>query len=258
MLSQSILSYGLVALLVGGQSPWVTTAFSIASLRFSARHRTIVPTGTSTRFMSSADTIIDPQEYLERARKLREEIDAFEQKKDTLEQAEQQVTQAELDEKQAFIDAYSVIIPILKPDGNTVAESIFFPPTTIKRDGTDTTPNANSEILVFEIPLPMGILLGQDEETGIIEVDEVAEGSNGQAASVQEGDILRACTACRMEMSQPTWQLVVGGIGQPKTFRFMYGTDGQTLEQSMEAIGSNRMDPLGRSVVLVLERPSQK
>jgi hypothetical protein len=192
---------------------------------------------------------------MERARKLREEIEAFEQKKDKLEQVEQQASRADLDKKQAYIDAYSVVIPILKPDGNTVEEAIFFPPTE-QRDGENNDNIANSEILVFEIPLPMGILLGQDEGASIIVVDEVAEGSNGQAADVQEGDILRACTACRMEMSQPTWQLVVGGIGQPKTFRFMYGTDSQTLEQSMEAIGSNRMDPRGRPVLLVLERPN--
>ena len=198
---------------------------------------------------------IDPQEFLERAQKLREEIAAFEQGKDQLEEAEQKQTQAELGQKQAFIDAYSAVIPILKPDGIVVEEAIFFPPTNKAEENV-----VNSEILVLEIPLPMGILLGQDDEDqrGLIIVDEVAEGTNGEKCGVKEGDVLRACTACRMEMSQPTWQLIAGGIGQPKTFRLMYGADGEPLEQVMEAIGSNRMDSQGRPVVLVLERLSDK
>ena len=55
-------------------------------------------------------------------------------------------------------------------------------------------------------------------------------------------------------MSTPTWQLIAGRIGQPKTKRFIYSVDGRPLEEVLEAVGSNRMDPEGRDVWLVLER----
>lgn len=71
---------------------------------------------------------------------------------------------------------------------------------------------------------------------------------------IQEGDILRAVTACQTTMESPTWQLLAGGIGQPKTKRFMFSVDGRPLEEVLEAIGSNRMDVGNRDVVLVLER----
>ena len=47
----------------------------------------------------------------------------------------------------------------------------------------------------------------------------------------------------------------MGGIGQPKTKRFMFATDGRPFEEVMDAVSSNRMDPEGRAVWLVLERP---
>jgi hypothetical protein len=52
----------------------------------------------------------------------------------------------------------------------------------------------------------------------------------------------------------PTWQLIAGGIGQPKTKRYMYSVDGRPLEEVLMAVASNRMDPQGRDVWLVLER----
>jgi len=73
-------------------------------------------------------------------------------------------------------------------------------------------------------------------------------------AGVQENDIVRAITATQTTMETPTWQLLAGGIGQPKTKRFMYSVDGRPLEEVLAAIGSNRMDPDGRDVWLVLER----
>ena len=33
-----------------------------------------------------------------------------------------------------------------------------------------------------------------------------------------------------MEMEQPTWQIIAGGIGRPKTVRFMYSVDGRPFE----------------------------
>lgn len=71
---------------------------------------------------------------------------------------------------------------------------------------------------------------------------------------MQQGDLLRAVTACQTTMETPTWQLLAGGIGQPKTKRFMFSVDGRPLEEVLDAVGSNRMDVSGRDVVLVLER----
>jgi len=182
----------------------------------------------------------------ERARKLREEIDSFQRNKDSLEEAERKKIQAELDIKQAYIDQYSCVVPILKPDGTTVKEKVQFPPRYEK--GT-------SKILVLESPLPLGIILGEHETIpGLTVVDEVGDGSNGQSAGFMVGDLIRACTACRVEMEQPTWQLIVGGIGRPKTMRFIFSTDFKPFETVMDALASNRMDPDERSVIVVVER----
>lgn len=103
--------------------------------------------------------------------------------------------------------------------------------------------------------LPLGIILGESEEfPGAVSVDEVTPDSNGQLAGVLEGDLLRACTACQVIMETPTWQILVGGIGMPKTKRFMFSVDNRPFEEVMDAIGSNRMDPEERPVILVLER----
>lgn len=66
--------------------------------------------------------------------------------------------------------------------------------------------------------------------------------------------MLRAVTACQTTMETPTWQLLAGGIGQPKTKRFMFSVDGRPLEEVLDAVGSNRMDVARRDVVLVVER----
>lgn len=192
----------------------------------------------------------EAEKLKEQARKLREEIEAFQNSKDSLEENERQTIQAELDEKQAWIDRYSAVVPILKPDGSTVEEQVQFPP--ILKD------KGESDILVCEASLPLGIILGEHETlAGMTVVDEVGQGSNGESSGVQVGDIVRACTSCRIEMEQPTWQLLVGGIGRPKTARFMFGTDYQPFEQVMEAIGANRMDPEERPVLLVVERETK-
>jgi len=57
-----------------------------------------------------------------------------------------------------------------------------------------------------------------------------------------------------VSMEMPTWQVMAGGIGRPKTSRMMFSTDGKPFEEVMEALVSNKMDPKGRPVWLVLER----
>jgi len=158
---------------------------------------------------------------------------------------------------------YSAEVPILKGDGSVVMERCDFAPR-IKGDDGDGDGDGDddgekgrvqSRILAVQAPLPLGILLGQSEEMpGLTLVDEVVPGSNGAEAGVKEGDLLRACTACQVTMDMPTWQLMAGGIGQPKTSRMMFSTDGKVFEEVMDALISNRMDPQGRDVWLVLER----
>ena len=89
-------------------------------------------------------------------------------------------------------------------------------------------------VFVFQRDL-MGMILGQHEDmVGLTTVDEIAPGSNAELAGVKVGDLLRACTACQVTMEQPTWQLMAGGIGRPKTTRMMYSTDGKQFEEVME------------------------
>ena len=66
---------------------------------------------------------------------------------------------------------------------------------------------------------------------------------------------LRACSAVKVQMEMPTWQLLGGGIGRPRPFRFIYSVDQRPFEEVMEAVGSNRLDPEARDVLLVVERP---
>ena len=206
------------------------------------RHRPV-----SLLSKSSEQSAAEEAEKLrQQAQKLRDEIEAFQKAKDSLEEQERLTIQAELNGKQAWIDKYSVVVPILKPDGSTVDEKIQFP---ARFKGIDST------IMAIEGSLPLGLVLGEHETIpGMTTVDEVTDGSNGESAGFQVGDLIRACTACRVEMDQPMWQLMAGGIGRPKTVRFMFSTDFQPFEKVMDAIGSNRMDPEQRQVIVVVER----
>ena len=220
-----------------------TTASALISVDYS----NTVKTRSSALFSSPQSASEEAEKFKEQARKLREEIESFQKEKDNLEDAERREIQRELDEKQEFIDQYSAVVPILKPDGSTVEEKVQFPPAMSK--------DQKSIITVCEAPLPLGIILGESETfPGMTVVDEVGEGSNAEKAGIQVSDVVRGVTACRVEMDQPTWQLIVGGIGQPKTVRFMFGADFKPFEQVMEAIGSNRLDPNERPILLVLER----
>ena len=179
---------------------------------------------------------------LDQAAELRREIESFESTKEAIERKAREEKEAIAAEQQARRDTYSAVVPILKPDGSIVEETVDFPPRL----------EVPSYVTTFESSLPLGLLLGEDEETGMIVIDEIAGGISPIGLLV--GDVLRACSACKMEMTTPTWQLLAGGIGVPKTKRFMFATDGRPLEQVMEAIASNRMDPDEQPVLLVIER----
>ena len=84
----------------------------------------------------------------------------------------------------------------------------------------------------------------------------IDEGS-AKPGGVREGDLLRATTAMTMQMAYPTWQLMMGGVGQPKLQKILFGSQGEPFEKVMAAIGSNAREQRGNGqVVLVLERPA--
>ena len=210
----------------------------------------------TTLLASNEDGNDETNKLLEKARLLREQVSSLERTKletqqmlqQEREKVQQQKEMLQLEEdkkKSAWKERYSVEVPILKDMGEEVMESIDFPPRF---------KGGKSRVIAIQAPLPLGLLLGEDASIpGITSVDEVSPDGNGAKAGVQQGDILRAITACQTTMETPTWQLIAGGIGQPKTKRFMYSVDGRPLEEVMDAIVSNRMDALGRDVWLVLE-----
>lgn len=197
----------------------------------------------------------------EKAAALRREVEEFEASK----QQESDKLQQEADDLRRQSDErrlrYSAVVPILKGDGSVEMERCDFAPRLKPPSGSDdadTPAPASSRILAFQAPLPLGVVLGQDEEVPpaqrLTTIDAIADGGNGEAAGIRVGDVLRACTACQVTMEQPTWQLLAGGIGRPKTTRMMFGTDGKSFEEVMDAIGSNSMDPEERDIWLVMER----
>jgi hypothetical protein len=187
----------------------------------------------------------DAQKLRDEAERLRQEISSFEKQKESVQQEGKSKLEAETRAKQALRERYSAIVPILKPDGSTANERCDFQPKSA----------ANSFITVCEASLPLGIVLGESEVfPGTVSVDEVADGSNGDLAGIRVGDLVRAATACRMEMVLATWQVIAGGIGIPKTKRFMYSVDNRPFEEVMDALASNRLDPENRPAFLVIER----
>jgi len=113
----------------------------------------------------------------------------------------------------------------------------------------------------LELPLALGGAAGyvpgidvatvaQEQEPAVLMQDE--------AAGIRVGDCLRATSACQVTMEQPTWQLLAGGIGRPKTTRMMFSTDNKMFEEVMDAIASNAMDPESRDVWLVVERMDEE
>lgn len=147
------------------------------------------------RFGTSLSAGADADDLQEEARKLREEIEAFERTKTEQEEAEKRAVSEAKREVQKDKDFYSAILPILKPDGSTMEEKVEFTPISKKKD---------TRIVVLEGSLPLGMILEEGDIVGTTLVDQVAPDSNAALAGVQEGDYLRACTACEMNMEAPT------------------------------------------------------
>lgn len=228
-----------------------TAAFTLPAL---CPHPISNHKSSTTHLHSSSDNRSDDtNKLLEKARKLRQEVSAIESSKmevqkqnDAKVQAQREAEREEQMQKDELRLRYSAEVPILKDMGEEVMERVDFPPRL--KGGA-------SRILTIQAPLPLGLVLGEDEALpGLTSVDEVAADGNGAVAGIKQGDIVRAITACQTTMETPTWQLLAGGIGQPKTKRFMYSVDGRPLEEVLNAIGSNRMDAQERDVWLVLER----
>ena len=221
-------------------------SFALAAAGFSlAPEKPSLVVARQGRFRSSRIMAGNADDLQDQARKLREEIDAFERQKTEQEEAEKQAVVEAKRQVQKAKDFYSAVLPILKPDGSTMDEKVEFAPISKNKD---------TRIVVLEGALPLGMILEEGDVVGTTMVADLAPDSNAALAGVQVGDYLRACTACEMNMETPTWQLIAGGIGMPKTKRMMYVVDQRPFEEVMDAVGSNRMDPEGRPVILVVER----
>jgi len=190
-----------------------------------------------------------PEDLLAAAEKLREEAAIFENDKAETAAAVKAQRDERARENDLYQQKWTVNLPILKQDGRTIDEDVPFKP--LLSDGN------NSTLLRCEVPLPMGVILGESTVNNRLftTVDEIADDSPA-VGILQIGDILRATTATQRQMATPTWQLLVGGIGQPKTVRFMFATDStrSNFGEVMDAVKSNRDDPQGRPAVLVVER----
>jgi hypothetical protein len=217
--------------LPGNIFAWLSSSQPCASIRLS-----------ETALFASNE---DAQKLRDEAERLRQEISSFQKQKETAAQGERSKLEAEARTKQEVRERYSAIVPILKGDGSSANERCDFQPKFA----------ANSFVTAYEASLPLGIILGESEFfPGTVTVDEVTDGSNGDLAGIRVGDLVRATTACRMEMVLATWQVIAGGIGIPKTKRFMYSVDNRPFEEVMDALASNRLDPESRPAFLVIER----
>ena len=62
---------------------------------------------------------------------------------------------------------------------------------------------------------------------------------------------------CASGRSYPTWQLMLGGVGQPKLQKVLLGTQDEPFEKIMAALASNAREQQGNGqVILLLERPA--
>jgi hypothetical protein len=216
---------------------------------------TLSPTLTPLCSSASSSPNDEARTLQDQATRLRQEIAELERSQRPTPSASQSSSPVKVEQNQADHDKvlkktlrhdYEAVVPVLLGDGSVEEEEVEFVP--FHKDGL-------SRIVTMEANLPLGIVLGESEEyEGAVSVDQVAPGSSGDLAGLKVGDLVRAFTASRMQMDQPAWQLLAGGIGIPKHFRFMYSADRRPFEEVMEAIGSNRMDPQGRPVLLVIER----
>lgn len=162
-------------------------------------------------------------------------------------EAESAIAASAVEPKELRSRRLKLTLPMSKPDWSIVEEDVEFMPFL-----------NDSQILRLDVKVPCGIVLEQQEDDSVAVV-EVETESNGERAGVRVGDLLRATSALRAQMEMPTWQLIGGGIGRPRLFRFIFGCDlcgppRRRFEDVLAAVASNRDDPEGRPALLVLER----
>lgn len=234
------------------------------------RRRAASPAPHWSPLVLSASKEDEAQRLLEKAAQLRAEAEAL-SNDESLPAAAGMVGGETAEEASAAAQdramrRLSINLPISKPDFTVVDEDVEFAPSL---------PLGTSELVRIAAPLPLGLILEEggadaEENDGVPEeataagspvgrgftwVAEVADEGNAAGAGVRVGDVLRACSAVKVQMEMPTWQLLGGGIGRPRPFRFIYSVDQRPFEEVMEAVGSNRLDPEARDVLLVVERP---
>ena len=174
-------------------------------------------------------------ELLEQARLLREEANELESERKVESPATAGKTY--LDIENEYKAHYSIDIPVLKAEGET-EESVFFKPTFANLQSGGDQFDITSDLIRVDLPLPLGIVLGQEKYSDTVTVDEIS-GENAVAMEkLKVGDVLRCTSSCTTQMTTPTWQLLVGGIGQPQTVRFMYNCDGRKskFEEVLNAV----------------------
>ena len=118
-----------------------------------------------------------------------------------------------------------------------------------------------SSLLCVRLDMPLGMLLEEEDGdgpfAGAMRVAELLEDGAAKSGGLQVGDALRATTGVSMQMAYPTWQLMLGGGGQPKLQKILFPAQGQPFETVMAAIASNAREQQGNGqVILLIERPA--
>lgn len=118
-----------------------------------------------------------------------------------------------------------------------------------------------SQLVGVSLPRPMGLILEEDQRLRRVVVAGFVEGSVAEQrskvgrlqtgrskSSVQEGDVLRACTCTTLEYGASA----LLGAKPATKMRTMYGADGQTWPEVMGALSRGSADD--GEVTLIFER----
>ncbi|KAJ9517522.1 hypothetical protein QJQ45_024995 [Haematococcus lacustris] len=110
----------------------------------------------------------------------------------------------------------------------------------------------HSSLVTVTLRSPMGLVL-EESAPACVQVAEVVPGGAAATAQVRVGDRVRAVTAATMQMTYPTANLLLGGVGRPRLKRVALPATGRSLAWVSGALRSNA-DLEGGQATLVLER----
>ncbi|KAL6751844.1 hypothetical protein V8C86DRAFT_2768585, partial [Haematococcus lacustris] len=110
----------------------------------------------------------------------------------------------------------------------------------------------HSSLVTVTLRSPMGLVL-EESAPACVQVAEVVPGGAAATAQVRVGDRVRAVTAATMQMTYPTVNLLLGGVGRPRLKRVALPATGRSLAWVSGALRSNA-DLEGGQATLVLER----